>query len=75
VDWLWEFLPGDIENPRFRQRQCSEAHAFSLVVDLARNPGVRASVAGGAETDGIKTCTGIDHRPLSGFGHRAFVDR
>src|ERR1700736_4744983 len=25
--------------------------------------GVKASVAGGAETDGVKTCTGIEHRP------------
>ena len=65
----------EIENPRFRQRERSEAHTFSLVVDLARNPGVRASIAGGAETDGVKTCTGIDHRPLSGFGQRSFVDR
>ena len=24
---------------------------------------VKASVAGGAETDGVKTCTGIEHRP------------
>jgi hypothetical protein len=65
--------PGEIENPRFRQRECSEAYTFSLVVDLARNPGVMASVAG--ETDGVRTCSGIDHRPLSGFGHRSFVDR
>jgi hypothetical protein len=36
---------------------------------------VRASVAGGAETDGVKTCSGIDHRPLSGFGHWSFVGR
>jgi hypothetical protein len=36
--------------------------------------GVKASVAGGAETDGVKTCTGIEHRPLSGVGHRSFVD-
>jgi hypothetical protein len=36
---------------------------------------VRASVAGGAEADGAKTCSGFDHRPLSGFGHRSYVGR
>jgi hypothetical protein len=25
------------------------------------------------ETDGVKTCSEIDHRPLSGFGHWSFV--
>jgi hypothetical protein len=44
---------------------------FPLVIDLGS--GVVASVAGG--TDGVKTCSGIDHRPLSGFGHRSFVGR
>ena len=29
----------------------------------------------GFETDGVKTCLGIDHRPLSGFGHWSFVGR
>jgi hypothetical protein len=41
------------------------------------NPWVcRASVGGGgAETYGVRTYSGIDPRPLSGFGHRSFVDR
>ena len=41
------------------------------------NPWVcTASVGGGgAETDGVKTCSELHHRSLSGFGHRSFVDR
>jgi hypothetical protein len=33
--------------------------------------GVKAS--DGVETDGVKICSGIDHQPLSGFGHWSFV--
>jgi hypothetical protein len=35
--------------------------------------GVSASIAGGAEIDGIKTCSGFRHRLLSGVGHRSYV--
>jgi len=35
--------------------------------------GVNPSVAGGAETDGVKTRSGFGHRLLSGVGHRSYV--
>jgi hypothetical protein len=42
---------------------------FTQVLEIWSQPreplGVRASVAGGAEIDGVKTCSGFRHRLLS----------
>jgi hypothetical protein len=60
-----------------RSSRLSSHKLFSQVLEIWSQPreplGVRALVAGGAETDGVKTCSGFGHRLLSGVGHRSYV--